>query len=295
MYRRARTLSQDQIPLSPVHVAEEARDVSDEADHSADETPHKSPHTKPIAWLQHLQHFSARLVPTTDRAVLYLILILMSAVFLVLNVVQIALIFTLHNYYWTLLLPGIIFLTFIAYLLFEVYRRRKRLRESWDEAACIVAATRAHRNQTVTNSHSGETRAARIGIVATVLLNIIACEFGYLNGEAINVATTKVWHTSLSAHDSLPPPAVVLAQDTYFTDRAVLASDAETLNFLSRRLVLPNQRAFNNFTVFQHDDMPGVLTGKSWNFVSFDGDYSYLGSQEDVDLFYLYYCESCQA
>lgn len=141
---------------------------------------------------------------------------------------------------------------------------------------------------------TGETRIARVGIVATVFINIIACEFGYLNGEAIDVAKDKIWRMSLSSHDALPPPAMALAQDTFFPGRGVIASNAAFLDELYRNHTvdadLPNQRSFNNFTsrALDNPDMPGARL----NLVTFDGSYRGMEHNDDLDLYYAYYCKS---
>lgn len=139
-----------------------------------------------------------------------------------------------------------------------------------------------------TNDSAGETRIAWIGIVATVFLNIIACEFGYINGEALDVASSKIWKTSLDSVDSLPPPALALVQDSFFKDRGVLVSDSAELNTLyelhKNATEITNQRSFNNFT-----SRMSPSTDTPTNFVFFDGNYKQLKHGDDLDLYYEYY------
>ena len=134
-----------------------------------------------------------------------------------------------------------------------------------------------------------------MGIVATVFINILACEFGYLNGEARSVARDKVWHTSLIAHDTLPPPAMALAQDSIFPDRGILANDtAQIENLYQSKLDanIGNQRSFKDFgSRLLPPRVAGGTSGKL-NYVLFDGNYENLDHHSDLDLFYYYYCKS---
>lgn len=63
---------------------------------------------------------------------IYSILIAMSLFFLVLNVIQIILIYTINNYWWTAVTPAIIFVGFMILLSYEGWRFNltKRFRQA---------------------------------------------------------------------------------------------------------------------------------------------------------------------
>jgi hypothetical protein len=60
----------------------------------------------------------------------------MSLFFIVLNIVQISLIYTLSNYYWTALFPGVVFIVFVAILAYEW--RRCRMGTLWRQYGCTL-------------------------------------------------------------------------------------------------------------------------------------------------------------
>ena len=126
MYRQGRQLSSDEVPLSPMpREYEEQEEVDNETAYTPHSQPMK-PTPAPPARRQNLL--------SNDRHVMFLLLAIMSLVFLILNVVQIALIFRISSYFWTLVLPGVLLLCFVAFFAFEAYRRRTGLRASWAEA-----------------------------------------------------------------------------------------------------------------------------------------------------------------
>ena len=141
-YRRTRRLSSDGIPLSPMVAEDEESDHAVETEGHSYSPPHhghalQDPQHSPSQGVSQFQRPSTRTCLSNDRHVIFLILTVMSLVFIVLNVVQIALIFRISNYYWTVLFPGILFVGFVAYFAYESYRRRAGLAESWNQADCI--------------------------------------------------------------------------------------------------------------------------------------------------------------
>ena len=151
----------------------------------------------------------------------------------------------------------------------------------------------------------GNTVLPKIGIVATVFLNIIAVEFGYLNAVAVPAAHNKLWSTSLTSHNSLPPPAMALAQDSWFSSRAILSNNAEQLDQLYTdqiNAIPSNQAAFTNYSFFEEAPPPGAqsLPGEqSLNYVLFNGSLpsgKNLSAMDDLNLAYKFYCKygSCK-
>ena len=69
---------------------------------------------------------------------LFLFLTLISIGFLVLNVVQIALIFNINARWFTLWLPLVLFVLCIGLLGYEYYRKREILNRSWTDADCML-------------------------------------------------------------------------------------------------------------------------------------------------------------
>jgi hypothetical protein len=122
-----------------------------------------------------------------------------------------------------------------------------------------------------------------------VFLNILLLEV-YVNLSAIPAAEKKTWRTTINAHRSLPPPAVVLSQDTFFINRAILASNNHQLVEFNKKLVtnntLKNQRGFTDFTSF-----PTTHFGGDVNYVSFNGTYHNLNIGQDLFLEYMFYCK----
>jgi hypothetical protein len=142
----------------------------------------------------------------------------------------------------------------------------------------------------------GSSRLPKIGIVVTIFLNIIAVEFGYLNFLAVPAVRNKVWRTSLSAHQSLPVPALALEQGSFFFNRAILASDEAYLEEVARNITSPevspsNQRAFRNYTTFASPNIPGVDDDGVIHTVFFDGSYPQLTAVDDVFLLFQFYCK----
>jgi hypothetical protein len=142
----------------------------------------------------------------------------------------------------------------------------------------------------------GSSRLPKIGIVVTIFLNIIAVEFGYLNFVAVPSVHNKVWRTSLSAHQSLPAPALALEQGSFFITRAILASDEAYLDEVARNITSPevspsNQRAFRNYTTFPSPNIPGVDDDGVIHTVFFDGSYPQLTAVDDVFLVFQFYCK----
>ena len=113
----------------------------------------------------------------------------------------------------------------------------------------------------------------------------------------MSVAKDKVWHTSISTAQSLPPPAMALGQDTFFADRGVLASNATWLNgFYDNHKNAPditNQRSFNNYSTIKLGNVSIGLPAGNLDYVTFDGNYHNLGLHDDLDLFYAYYSKQC--
>lgn len=142
-------------------------------------------------------------------------------------------------------------------------------------------------------STTGENRLPKIGIAATVILNILAVEFGYLNVVAVPSARNKVWRTSIVAHESLTPPAMALTQDTFFQNRAILASDAGLIDQLWRDKIdatPSNQRSFTGYTTIPSPEVPGVDDSSEIHVVFFNGSYPALRAVDDLNLGYLVYC-----
>ena len=138
---------------------------------------------------------------------------------------------------------------------------------------------------------------SRIGIVATVLLNIVACQFVYVNCVAVYAAREKLWRVSLHTEQSLAPPAMALAQLTGFNARAVLASDPAQLEELARnkaKSIPANQASFNNWATFPAStfESAGVDDAGDFNYVTFNATYHNLTTFDDLDLAYKYFRKS---
>jgi len=197
--------------------------------------------------------------------------VVMSLIFIVLNIVQISLIYSYNNYYWTVLFPGLLLIVFIAILCYQwrLYRVGRRFQRS----AC-----------------------EKIGIAATCILNILAVEFGYLKGVAVPAAHEKVWHTTIDSHQSLPPFAMALTQGDHFEKRAMLANDTNQLDELWRNqtaAIPANQRAFTDYISYAPPDIPGVVSAGQSHSVFFNGSYpTELAATDNLNLAFLYYVNS---
>lgn len=125
----------------------------------------------------------------------------------------------------------------------------------------------------------------KIGILLTVFLNIIAVEI-YVGKVAVPAACRKEWSTTTETFDSLPPPAMALASDTRFGDRAILSNDPVQLAELNDEKLnnwgFTNQRAF-----WQYGSDPDLY----WNYVIFNGDYENLSGSYDLYAVYAFYCK----
>ena len=132
--QRLQDAASDEIPLTPVNRGEETDDEHDEHSSDENETPERPSPLKPVPTLQNVDE---RPASSKDRHAMFLTLTVMSMVFLVLNVVQIGLIFRIRNYYWMAVLPGAILAVFMVFLAFESYRRRTGLMKSWNDATCM--------------------------------------------------------------------------------------------------------------------------------------------------------------
>ena len=116
----------DDISLNPMPDAEEAEDDHGRTSPLRLLPPSSPENTKPPSMLN-------RPPCPRDRHVVFSILTVMSIFFLIFNVIQIALIFELNNFYWTAVLPAALFAVFLISLGFEAYCRRAGLKESWKE------------------------------------------------------------------------------------------------------------------------------------------------------------------
>jgi hypothetical protein len=95
----------------------------------------------------------------------------------------------------------------------------------------------------------GEIRLPKIGIVATVLLNIIAVEFVYIPLVAIPAARNKVWKTSIAAHTDLLLPVMALSQDSYNYGRAVIAKNSTQLAIVAGQQAVLGVATFTDYTI----------------------------------------------
>ena len=136
----------------------------------------------------------------------------------------------------------------------------------------------------------------RLGIIVTVLLNIVACEFLYLNGVAVPAARTRVWRVSVSTQRSLAPPAVALYRLSAFGDRAILVDNNTYLDHYYRLASAPtngfsNLQYFTNYSTFPAKGSSGVPSSGDLSYVTFNGSYSNLTTLDDIDLIIQYYCK----
>ncbi|KAK4547083.1 hypothetical protein LTR36_001304 [Oleoguttula mirabilis] len=107
------------------------------------------------------------------------------------NIVQAFLIDQINNFAWITMFPLVVFLAMILGILINAVLSRKELLKGWSDA-------------------EGSARAAWIGIVLSILLPVVICEFFYLPFIAIRAWHTVEWKTSLEAHDHALFPAVII-------------------------------------------------------------------------------------
>ena len=127
-------------------------------------------------------------------------------------------------------------------------------------------------------------------------MNIIACQFVYVNAVAVYAAREKIWRVSLNAEQSLPPPAVALYQLTGFPKRAILANNDTLLESNYRDKIndqsnWQNQASFTAFSSFPAKGSRGIVDPGQLNYVTFNGSYRKLKTLDDLDLSFSYYCE----
>lgn len=147
---------------------------------------------------------------------------------------------------------------------------------------------------TLTYTHEGPVRAFRLGIVLTVLLNIAACQFLYMNCIAIHAAREKTWKITMHAEPSLSPPAMALTQGTAFSARAVLASDPKLLEQLASTRAtakFTDEASFGNWSTFPDAALTSTGLDDPGNFshVVFNATDRQLSPFDDLDLAYLFY------
>ena len=98
---------------------------------------------------------SAATLPPTDhgasRRQIYFILIVITLIFLVLNIFQIAFIYELNTFYWTAVFPAVLFAACLLFLGYELYRKWPSITKVKENPQCSISFQyHAHRSTTLT-------------------------------------------------------------------------------------------------------------------------------------------------
>ena len=102
---------------------------------------------------------------------------------------------------------------------------------------------------------TGPTRIARIGIVCSILLPVICCEFLYLNLYAVPAIRQKVWDVGLSASPELRAPSLILFQESWNKELDIKPRCVTNMPLVER--CLQAQQEIDTLT-FQHNDTSGL-------------------------------------
>ena len=136
----------------------------------------------------------------------------------------------------------------------------------------------------------GPRRFSRAGILITILLNVILCEFVYLPVFAVPEFNDIHWSMDLFASRSTLTPSLAVLQNANLQRRATLESNSSALNDLCQSKLdaerFDNQRCFNGFSTM----------GMNIKYVTFNGStYDQSITLDDaIDLWYRYSCKSAR-
>lgn len=134
---------------------------------------------------------------------------------------------------------------------------------------------------------------ARLGVVASVILNIVLVEFVYLNTSAIPAWKTKVWQTTFPARPDASAPSLAVIEHVGVPRSATLVSKSAQLDvlcnekngFTNPNITYGNSRCLRNWQTF----VP--FEKQAYNYVSFDGNtYQNVSLQEPLDLWFAFTC-----
>lgn len=140
---------------------------------------------------------------------------------------------------------------------------------------------------------SGPVQLARLGVVVSVILNIVLVEFVYLNTSAIPAWKTKVWQTTFPARPDASAPSFAVIEHVGVPRSATLVTNSTQLDvlcnekngFTNPNITYGNSRCLRNWQTF----IP--FEKQAYNYVSFDGNtYQNVSLQEPLDLWYAFTC-----
>ncbi|KAK5113611.1 hypothetical protein LTR85_010840 [Meristemomyces frigidus] len=123
---------------------------------------------------------------------LFLYLAIVAAIMVTINIVQAFLIDHINNFAWITVFPLAVFFALVLALVINAVLSRKQLLRGWSDAEASA-------------------RAAWVGIVLSILLPVVICEFFCLPFVAIPHWHTVKWTTSLEVLEHALFPAVVVA------------------------------------------------------------------------------------
>ncbi|KAI9745422.1 MAG: hypothetical protein M1818_000956 [Claussenomyces sp. TS43310] len=125
-----------------------------------------------------------------QRSRIFFYLTIMAAIMFTINILQIALMPHIRSKGWILTFPIVVFASMSTALVAYVMKVRETLKESWD---------RAEVSQRVT----------WVGILASILLPIVFCEFIYINLVAVPSFNKIVWTSTVDLPETANLPAII--------------------------------------------------------------------------------------
>ncbi|KAI1764876.1 hypothetical protein GGR53DRAFT_465976 [Hypoxylon sp. FL1150] len=125
----------------------------------------------------------------------FVYLTVLAMVMITINIVQAALIQRISSYGWIVGFPVAVFGSFSVVLIAWAVRDRRALATTWQRA-------------------SWSERTAWTGVILSILVPIIVCEFVYLPLVAVRDYRSVKWSSSVRAEKNQIPPAILLVPDS---------------------------------------------------------------------------------